>query len=339
MARPRPVPSSRPPSENASNSFSRTWSGNAGTGIGDLHDRIVRVAPRADPHRSTPILASQCLHRVLGQVADGPIELVTIGDDRERQWHLVAPVDRAVIDGERRLHLIDQRRQGERRAPGRRQPARRKAQRVRAERDGPIDRGDQRQRQLLHFRIARHRQPIGQDGGGRQHVAEIVVDLGDAGADGGEPRTLTERPAHTPLHDLQLPLGQADLVAPAAHLDGGGGVLRRAAERDQAVGHAAERQHHEPVQREIDQARDDERQNDREPQNAPRVVEHRREHRGFRQHDVHHRVGGIAGRGCPSPGSCARRHSARHRPHRQSGSSASPRANRRSRRSSPACRR
>ena len=33
-------------------------SGNTGTGIGDFHDRIARVAPCADPHRSAPILAS-----------------------------------------------------------------------------------------------------------------------------------------------------------------------------------------------------------------------------------------------------------------------------------------
>ena len=206
-----------------------------------------------------------------------------------------------VADGERRPHLVDQGRQREGGAARRRQAARREAERLGAERDGPVDRGHQGERQLLHLRVARRRQAIRQHGRGRQHVAEIVVDLGDAGAEGGEARPLAQRRTHAPLHDLKLALRDADLVAPAADPDRRGGILRRAAERDQAVGHAAERQHHDPVQGEIDQAGDDEGEDDGEHQDAPRIVDHRREERGLRQQDVDHRVGRVAGRGPHHP--------------------------------------
>ena len=55
--------------------------------------------------------------------------------------------------------------------------------------------------------------PVGHQPRGRQDVAQIVIDLGDGGAERGEPLLLAQGLAHRLLHRRQLALGQADLVA------------------------------------------------------------------------------------------------------------------------------
>ena len=103
----------------------------------------------------------------------------------------------------------------------------------------------------------------------RQHVAEIVVDLGHGDAERCQTRLLMERGAQCALHIVELLLRDADLVAASRGLDDPGPVFRIVAKGDHVLRQAAHRHHHHPDQRQVYETGRDRRDHKAQAQNAP----------------------------------------------------------------------
>ncbi len=157
---------------------------------------------------------------------------------------------------------------------------------VGAERDGAVERAHQRRRHLFHFRIVAVREAVRHQLRGRQHAAQIVVDLADRGAERGQALALLQRLADLLLQLQELALRHADLVAPARRRIVARHVLRIGAEIHHALGQVAHRTDQQPLQRQEDQRRRHQRDDDAQAQDAPGIGDHRLAQRRVVQHHV-----------------------------------------------------
>jgi hypothetical protein len=111
-----------------------------------------------------------------------------------------------------------------------------------------------------------------------EDVAEVVVDLGDGGAEGGQARLLLERRAQLGLHVRQLVLGDAQLVGAGRGRQRARQVLRVLSEGHHALGHAPHGAHQQPLQAQIDEGGGDQRDDDREREDAVGIVDESHAH-------------------------------------------------------------
>ena len=221
-----------------------------------------------------------------------PKQLIAIGVRHDVGAHLVAPANAARIGAQNRLANLVQKwcqRKGalvwlDHVGAGEVQclaaPARR-----------PVHRLDQTRRDVADLRILALLEPVGEQDGAGQEIAQVVIDLADRGAERGEAGLLRERRAQTLLHAPELGLHQADLVAPLGHRQARAGVFGPAPEGDDALGDPPQRPDDHQLQRRIDQERRQQRDHDRERQNAPRVVDHRIPESLLAQADVDQHLG------------------------------------------------
>ena len=147
-------------------------------------------------------------------------------------------------------------------------------QSLRAEVQRPIDGSDQRRRHRAHGGIAALAEAVGDQAGGGEYVAQVVVHLGDRGAQCRQARLLQQRRAQTLLHVDQLSLGDADLVAALGRRQRSGGIFRVGPEGGHALGNAPHWAHHQKVQTEIHQRGGEHRNDKGQRQNAPGIIEH-----------------------------------------------------------------
>ena len=127
-----------------------------------------------------------------------------------------------------------------------------------------------------------------------------MIDLADRAPQGGEPGLLPKCGAQACLHLDQFPLGDADLVAAPAGLDGGREILRIVAEGDHRLGQAPHGPDHQPLQAEIDEGGGDQGDDDGKGQDALGIIDEGGAHRGLVDHHLDHRLG-ILGRGAHHP--------------------------------------
>src|SRR5262249_28158610 len=116
------------------------------------------------------------------------------------------------LRGQGGADLLDQVAQGEALAVQLRRALAREGQRLRAEVDGAVDGGEQGRRHLLDLRVVAAGEAVCHQLGRGQDVAEIVVDLGDGGAERGQARLLLQGGAQLRLHVRKLMLGDTELV-------------------------------------------------------------------------------------------------------------------------------
>ncbi len=154
---------------------------------------------------------------------------------------------------------------------------------ITAERHRPVDRPEQRRRLAAHGRVLRLHQAVGDELGGGENIAEVVVDLRDGLAERGEPGLLSERLAEVALHGGQLPLGDPDFVVAAGRPDAAAPVFGRRAELHDLSGQPAHRADHHPLQRQIEQDRRDAGNHQRQLEDALRIFDQRLSHRLFGQ--------------------------------------------------------
>ena len=107
------------------------------------------------------------------------------------------------------------------------------------------------------MRVGDARQPIGEQLRRGEQVAQIVVDLGDRKAEGGQPVLLRQHRSQIELHRCQLALGGADLVLPPRRHDDARRTLGRLMERRHVGGEPPQRPHEHVVQRKENQRRRD----------------------------------------------------------------------------------
>ena len=159
-------------------------------------------------------------------------------------------------------------------------------QRRLAERDGALQRAHQFRREALHPRIGHAGELVGQQLRGRQQVAQIMVDLGDREAKGGEPALLMQHRHQVALHVAQFALGHADLVAALAGHDDPRRTFRILVKGDQARGQPPHRPHEQIMQRQIDQRRGQHRDHQRDQQQVAGKPVHRLAQRRLVDHDL-----------------------------------------------------
>ena len=247
MARPRPVPPGRTEPWKARKRWARAGSGTPGpvssTRIDtDAPSRARRHRQAADDRRAE--IALQRLHRIAAEIDEDPEQLVGVGVDLETGRHPVLQGDRGVADEAQHIgDVVDQAVEGD-------QPARRRGlagaavgERRLAIGDGAVERGDQLRREALDVGVGQAAEAIGEQLRRGQHVAEVVIDLGDGEAEIGQMALLAERPLQVALHGGEMLLGDADLVAAPARLDDPRGVLRRLGEGDHVLGQPPHRAH------------------------------------------------------------------------------------------------
>ncbi len=120
--------------------------------------------------------------------------------------------------------------------------------------DGLVDGLHQPRHHLLDFRVVDIGEPVRRQHRGRQAVAEIVIDLGDSGAEGGQAGFLLKRGPEFALHHRQFAFSKSDFVGTLAGNDHPGDVLRCGAEQRHAFGNAAHGPNQQPLQRKENQA-------------------------------------------------------------------------------------
>ena len=123
--------------------------------------------------------------------------------------------------------------------------------------------------------------------GGGEDIAQIVIDLAHRGAEIGEPAALIERMAQFFLHARELALGNADLVAALRGNEDPLGVGRVPGELHHRAGDAAHRAHQQPVDGEEDEARGEDRDDDRQQHHIARIAQHLGEKLLFLEDDGH----------------------------------------------------
>ncbi len=141
-------------------------------------------------------------------------ELIGIGVDLEAGRHLVLPGDHGVADQAEHVgDIVDQPVEGDQPAGRRGLAGAAVGERRLAIGDGAVEGADQLRREALDVGIGQAAEAIGEKLRRGQHVAEVVVDLGDGEAEIGEVALLAERALQVALHGGEVLLGDADLVA------------------------------------------------------------------------------------------------------------------------------
>ena len=286
IGRPRPVPPGRVEPANASNRWACAAVGTP-LPVSATSMTIRSLLPPGVDRDQAAAVVGERLIGIAREVQEHPEQLIAIGADRRVGADLVAPAHRSRLGAEQGLaDLVDQRAQGE---PG---PARRagmgarEAQGLAAQLGRPIHRLDQPRRDPPDVGVLALIEPVGEKHRAGQEVAQIVVDLADRGAERGETGLLRERGAQVLLHPAELVLHQADLVAAPRDRQVDAGILRPVAKRDHALRDPPQRPHDDELQRRIDQERREQRDDDREVQDPPGIVDHGAPHRLLAQADV-----------------------------------------------------
>ena len=145
-----------------------------------------------------------------------------------------------------------------------------------AERDGPIERGDEAGRHPLDRFVADPVEPVGQKMSRRQHVAQFMIDLADRKPEFRKTPLLAQFVREPRLHLRQRLLGQPDLVSSIGRTDNPGGIFRIAGEIGDVASQPPHRPNDDPLQRKIEEARGDRRDQQRNQQNVAGEFEHRR---------------------------------------------------------------
>ena len=101
-----------------------------------------------------------------------------------------------------------------------------------------------------------------------------MIDLADRESERRQPRLLLQRLRELRLHGRQLPLGGADLVAPVTRLDDAAHVLGTLTEADHVARDALHRPDQRLVQHEVDERCGEERDRDREAEDAQAEPDH-----------------------------------------------------------------
>ena len=242
----------------------------SGAVVGHVDDEAVVVAARGDLD-----LGGAGLDGVLAQVAEHPVQLLAVGGNLEVFLDQAMPPRLAVeLLRQGGADLPHQFAQVEAAEIDRRGALAGEVQRLGAEVDRAVDGAEQGRRGPAHLRVLALDQAVRHQARGGQDVAQVVADLGDAGAERGQAGALPQGAAQALLHLGQLALGDADLVAARRGLDDARGVLGIVAEPGHGLGDAAHGPDHEQVQAQIDEGRGEERNDQRQRQDALRIAEH-----------------------------------------------------------------
>ena len=167
----------------------------------------------------------------------------------------------------------------------------RERQGLAAQLDRPVQRAQQRRRDLTHPRVGADPDMVGYQLRARQYVAEIVIDLGDRRPERGEARALPQRLPQRALHRREFAARPSDLVRSRAGGDRIPGVFGIGAERDHAFRDAQHRPDEEKLEADIDQRRGDQRNDDRKEQDPFRIAQHLVSHGRFVDHRPNYRFG------------------------------------------------
>ena len=150
-------------------------------------------------------------------------------------------------------------------------------------------------RETLHLGVGQGRKLVGEKLRRGQQIAQIVIDLGDGEAEGGEPALLMQHRHQVALHVRQFALGNADLVAALARHDDPRRTLGIFVEADQARRQPAHRAHEEIMHGEIDEARGQHRDDQRDHHDVAGEAVHRLPQRQLVGDDLHELGGADAG--------------------------------------------
>ena len=236
--------------------------GHAGPGVGEVDHAEPLVLAQVDADHAVAVrvrLGQDRLARIAQEVDQDAVQLLGIGaearvrPDRGHETHAFASQAGVLGRGlQRRQHVqgLELRRGLLALAVG---------QHVLGQVNGAVQRPLQPRHRLGDLGIARLGQAFGGDLGAGQHVAQVVVDLGHRLAQRRQPGARPQRLAQVGLHAVQLGLGAADLVAAPGRLDVGGRIVRVGPEPLHRLGDPLHRPHQERVQREIDEAASDDR--------------------------------------------------------------------------------
>ena len=148
----------------------------------------------------------------------------------------------------------------------------------------PLKGGEQALGALAHPRILTRLEPIRDQHGRGQEIADVVVQPRHRRAHRREPAPLGQEFADLAPHGGELALKQSDFIAPAAWRPLAYGRLGSRAEVGQLVGEALQRAHHQPMERQQQQHRHQGGQKQGKQQDAARIVHHRIPQRRLR-HD------------------------------------------------------
>ncbi len=133
-------------------------------------------------------------------------------------------------------------------------------QRRLTETDRAVERGDELGREPLDERIVGIREAIGQELRRGQHIAHVVIDLGNREPERSQMFFLFQLADQDVLHDGEFLFGISNLVIAAGRNDdAAGGTLGIGAEFDQTVGKPPHRAKHHEVNRDGCEVRDDHR--------------------------------------------------------------------------------
>src|SRR5262245_21612908 len=189
--------------------------GHAWTVVADLDGNPHPVAQCANPDLTDHILLLlNGLHGIARKVAQDAKELIAIRVNAQRGIHVHPPIDGSIArQPETIADLLHQWAQRHQLAPRRCLFGAPELQRAVGEMDGPVERGDELWSEALHGRVGQAAEPVRDELGVGEHIAQIVIDLADRQTQRGKPALLLQRLGELALHMGELTLGRADLVA------------------------------------------------------------------------------------------------------------------------------
>ena len=140
---------------------------------------------------------------------------------------------------------------------------------VAGELDGAFEGPLQARRGALHARVIRCRERVGRKLSGGERIAQIMIDLGDGLAELGKSLSLAECIGDGAFHVGQRVLGAADLILPRGRREALGPAARVFAEADDGFGDALHGAHDEQEEKKVDQRPCGQRNQQRQPEDAP----------------------------------------------------------------------
>ncbi len=229
---------------------------------------------------------------ISAHIEENTIKLVAIGLDGEigRDFIAKSSVHAVCRVGHRLSDIIDERGDDKALTDERRRRIAGEVERTRAQRYRAVDRREQCGSDATDLGRGAVGKSVGDQTRGRQDAAQIMVDLGHRGPESGEPGPLPQGLTDGALHHRELVFGDADLIGPTAGDDVAAGILGVRAECRHRRGDPAHRPDEQPLQADIDERRRDQRDEDRELQDADAETPHLVAHRLFVKQHLDRRV-------------------------------------------------
>ena len=155
-----------------------------------------------------------------------------------------------------------------------------------AEGNRPVERRHQLRRQALGERIGEGREAVGEKLRRCQHIAQIVIDLGDGEAERSQMLFLVQFAHECALRHRERIFGEPDFIAAPRGLNDARGIFRIAAEFHQARSEAADGAQHHHIDRDGRDKGYDRRNRQRQEEDFNRILQHRVPQRRFVEGDL-----------------------------------------------------